>query len=137
MKKATALIVDDDPSDRFILSQHLRSAFENINIIELDNGADAIDYFSNPDKHHNAGEFPPELIFLDINMPVVNGFNFLSAFEKIREEHNYDSCAVVMYTSSASKQDIDKAQSYDFVQGFITKGEHALSSLKSDLLSTI
>lgn len=58
----------------------------------------------------------PKLIFLDINMPKMNGWDFLEAYEK--ENYNVD---VYMLSSSINSKDIDKSKTYESVKGFICK----------------
>jgi CheY-like chemotaxis protein len=73
----------------------------------------------------------PDLIFLDINMPIVDGFVFLYEFEKF-EHQIRDKCKVVILSSSDNKRDIDKIVNNDHVIKFITKPltELALDEVK-------
>ena len=71
---------------------------------------------------HN-GKFPPIVIFLDINMPILNGFEFLDEFDVLRKRLELKACVIMMYSSSERQEDKDKAAKFDFVQDFLIKGE--------------
>jgi CheY-like chemotaxis protein len=62
----------------------------------------------------------PSIIFLDINMPIVDGFVFLYEFEKFGELVR-NKCKVIILSSSDNKRDIDKIVNNNFVIKFITK----------------
>lgn len=122
------LLVDDNDTDNFI----------NKRIIELTNfaprieiknsGKSALEYLeANKDNEANL----PDLIFLDINMPIVDGFVFLYEFDNFAQNIK-DKCKIVILSSSDNKKDIDKIINNDFVVKFITKPltEEALSEVK-------
>jgi CheY-like chemotaxis protein len=73
----------------------------------------------------------PDLIFLDINMPIVDGFVFLYEFEKFSSLLK-NKCKVIILSSSDNKRDIDKIVNNDHVIKFITKPltEKALNEIK-------
>ncbi|HMT29559.1 MAG TPA: response regulator [Bacteroidia bacterium] len=62
----------------------------------------------------------PEVIFLDISMPVMNGFDFLDAFEK-NDFTNLKQPAIVMLSSSTNQEDITRALSNNLVTNYISK----------------
>ena len=62
----------------------------------------------------------PDIIFLDINMPIVDGFVFLYEYEKFSNSVK-DKCRVIILSSSDNKRDIDKIINNDFVIKFVTK----------------
>jgi CheY-like chemotaxis protein len=75
----------------------------------------------------------PEIIFLDINMPVVNGFEFLDKFEKLNntvKEH----CAIIMLSSSVHIDDIKRAEADKHVRFFLSKPLTVRTSRRSVLL---
>jgi CheY-like chemotaxis protein len=86
--------------------------------VEVKNsGKSALDYLA---ENQNSPENLPNIIFLDINMPVVDGFVFLYEFEKFRELVR-TKCKVIILSSSDNKRDIDKIVNNNYVIKFITK----------------
>jgi len=111
------MLVDDNDTDNFI-SKRIIQLTKFANRTEVKNsGKSALEYLStNKDSIENL----PDLIFLDINMPIVDGFVFLYEFEK------YDSLVknkskIVILSSSDNKRDIDKIVNNNFVIKFLTK----------------
>lgn len=126
MSYDSVLIIDDNEADRFLLSRLIKKAQISECIIEKCDGLEAMkflvdDYENN--LHSFTDKFPPCLIFLDINMPKMDGFEFLACFSAARAKNPdaYDSVVFMMFTSSANQKEMDEALSYDFVKGFITK----------------
>ena len=62
----------------------------------------------------------PEIIFLDIDMPLMDGFQFLDEFDNLSEETK-KTCSIVMLTSSINPQDVNKSKKYSSVKKYINK----------------
>jgi DNA-binding response OmpR family regulator len=94
------LLVDDDKDDQVFLKEALNDLFPNLECIALNNGKAALEYIdSNPP--------PPSYIFLDLNMPFINGFEFLKEFKK---EHAGRETTIYIYSTSSNERDREKAK---------------------------
>lgn len=134
MKPVNALIIDDSEIDRYILKRQLNGIGVN-NVFENDDGATALEFLKNYDKNREShpDKFPPVVIFLDINMPLIDGFQFLQEFSELRKKFDYSQCTVLMYSSSERVEDIERASKYGFVADFIVKGETPVEVLKEKI----
>lgn len=124
MKRVNVLIIDDCELDRYILKRQLNELGVE-SIVEKDDGSTALEYLKDYDTKSKLypDEFPPVIIFLDINMPNVGGFDFLEEFATMRTRSELASIVVCMYSSSERKEDKERALKFDFVEGFLVKGE--------------
>lgn len=122
------MLVDDNDTDNFI-SKRIVEITHFARRVEVKNsGKSALDYLA---AHQNNPENLPTIIFLDINMPVVDGFVFLYEFEKLKEVVR-TKCRVIILSSSDNKRDIDRIVNNNYVIKFITKPltEAALTDIK-------
>jgi len=111
------MLVDDNDTDNFI-SKRIIEITKFAEKVEIKNsGKSALDYL---EEHKETPTKIPDIIFLDINMPIVDGFVFLYEFEKFSEIVK-DKCKVIILSSSDNKRDIDKIVNNDYVIKFITK----------------
>jgi CheY-like chemotaxis protein len=95
------LIVDDDADDREMFCEALAEVIPDCKCFTAPNGRRAIMALED-------GEIPmPDLIFLDINMPVMNGWQCLS---KLKETGTYNAIPVIMYSTSSYPEDVKCAQ---------------------------
>ena len=134
--KVSILIVDDTETDRYLLKRLLDKTSKDILLSEASDGQRAVEFFddycrkkaADPERH------PPLLIFLDINMPRMNGFEFLEQFSSIRQDWGIMSTVVIMFSSSPRMDDKVQAFGWKFVKDFIVKGEFSHQEL--DVLIT-
>ena len=111
------LLIDDNATDNFISKKILEKyGFDNI-IESKTSGQTALKHLN--EKSRNPVELP-SIIFLDINMPVVDGFMFLYEFEKLPNVVKA-KCKIVILSSSDNQNDIRRIVDNQFVKGFITK----------------
>ena len=86
-------------------------------MITKTSGLEAIHYLKSMDKDH---EIAPDLVLLDINMPVMNGWEFLKEFSLLDKEIR-SGVLVMMLTSSMNPADETRAKSWDFVPEYFNK----------------
>ncbi|MGB0404531.1 MAG: response regulator [Salibacteraceae bacterium] len=109
----SVLIVDDNQIDRLVAKKKLEMSGEFSDIQFAVNGQEAFDLLDDISKE------VPDYILLDINMPVMDGWEFLSLFEGF--ELFGKQPKVVMLSSSIDSADTDRAQNSPFVSNFISK----------------
>lgn len=111
------MLVDDNETDNFISKRIIEISQFSKRVEVKNSGKAALDYLRENEKNP---ENIPSLIFLDINMPIVDGFVFLYEFEKFNELVR-NKCKVIILSSSDNKRDIDKIINNNHVIKFITK----------------
>lgn len=119
MKKLQSiLLIDDDHINNFIVVSKLKSIslVENIHCVE--NGDEALSFIKNCIES-DVNDIP-YLIFLDINMPVMDGWEFLTEFEKL-DAKNLSKMHIYMVSSSVYTEDIERSKQYPSVKMFISK----------------
>lgn len=116
-KLRNVLLVDDSKADNFI-SNRIISKAEVAEVITTTTGArEALDYLCKPVN----GKFPkPEIIFLDINMPGMSGWDFLDEYALL-DEAKKAGIIVCMLTTSNDSKDRKKAEDYDVVGDYSNK----------------
>ncbi|KZN40919.1 response regulator [Pseudoalteromonas luteoviolacea] len=135
MNPISILIVDDSEDDRYILIRQLRQTQIPISeIFECTEGVSALNFFvnykENMAKYPDA--YPPNFIFLDINMPLMDGFEFLTEFKKLKADCNFDPI-VIMFSSSERQEDLDRVKVHPVVKAYIVKGRYDVAQLKNQL----
>lgn len=102
MKFNDVFVVDDDKIFHFIIKKLL--VHNNINVIPkfFENGLQAIEGIK---TKLNKGENPPDLILLDINMPILDGWQFLEEFKAIKDKLSKE---IIIYIVSSSDDSTDK-----------------------------
>jgi CheY-like chemotaxis protein len=122
------MLVDDNDTDNFISKRIIEITKFARRVEVKGSGKSALDYLK---ENQSIVENLPNIIFLDINMPIVDGFVFLYEFEKFSELVR-NKCKVIILSSSDNKRDIDKIVNNNHVIKFITKPltEVALDEIK-------
>ena len=115
------LLVDDDETTNYLNKRLLSEMQIAKDILVLKNGKDALEYLSKacaatPDADYRC----PDLIFLDIKMPVMDGFTFLEEYEK-RGLDLKDHIIILMLTSSASFYDLERLKNFKKVRKHFSK----------------
>ncbi|MFK7861818.1 MAG: response regulator [Granulosicoccus sp.] len=133
----TVAIVDDSREDRYLLKRFLKKTELSLVILEAGNGQEAIDLLVKPREelqalHPDINE--PVTIFLDINMPVMNGWEFLSELEKRHEDIVLKRTVIIMYSTSDAAYEKEKAKQFSTVANYIVKGETTPQGLRQTIL---
>jgi CheY-like chemotaxis protein len=103
------LLVDDDISTNFIHRRIVENAKINVAVKEITSAKEALDYLTYSGKYENAEPAPKAgIIFLDINMPGMNGWDFIAEYRKLDERHKA-RIVVVMLTTSLNPDDAQHA----------------------------
>ncbi len=112
----TVLVVDDDETWCFVSKRILQKAGVGKQVITAQNGLEA---FKKLRSIAESGQKMPELIFLDLKMPVMDGFEFLESVTK-SIDLNLDSTRIFVCSSSLLAQDKERVNKYP-VAGFVPK----------------
>jgi CheY-like chemotaxis protein len=116
MKKINlACIIEDDPTHVYITKRFLKLTGLVESILICSNGKDAFDKLK---AIISSGEKLPDLILLDLNMPVWDGWQFLDAFKDIPVEQQIN---IYILTSSNSEADVERAKQYNIDSNYIVK----------------
>jgi CheY-like chemotaxis protein len=101
------------------------------------NGEEALNYFNDLQINNASAAISdyPKLIFLDLNMPVMGGWEFLDHFSKEEYRSAFGDCKVIVLSSTIDPEDIRKAKTYPMVLDFLSKpiSNEMLEGLKSIL----
>ena len=128
------LLIDDDDNDNFFHKRAIDKSGLNCMVDVCTTGVDALDYLQNKGAYADKDQpLPqPDIIFLDINMPMLNGWEFLEAYEELcRPPQVKAGVVIVMLTNSSSEQDQERALAISSVKEFMEK------PLRSDGLVSI
>ncbi|WP_299212193.1 response regulator [uncultured Aquimarina sp.] len=121
------LLIDDDKATNFfnerVVTRH--NSFDNINTVQ--SGKAALEYLTNV---KNQTAMKPDLIFLDINMPAMNGWEFLIEFAKL-DKSTTEGIKVILLSTSSNPDDVNESIKNHSVDDFINK------PLSLDLLDNV
>ncbi len=111
------LLIDDNDIDNFINERMITTNHFSREVIVKSSADAALQYLKSNESNQNA---LPQLIFLDLNMPVMDGFGFLAEFEKLPDTIRQD-VKVIVLSSSISPEDINRASTNPFVVKYVNK----------------
>lgn len=113
------LLIDDDEITNYINSMLIKAAAATENVHMALNGKEALNYLKKHCSNKPSDEYCPMLIFLDLNMPIMDGFEFLEKFTTLDDIHK-EGLPVYVLTSSENTKDISKANKYG-ISGYVSK----------------
>lgn len=120
-KYQSVMLIDDNEIDNLINQKMIEASNISQHIFTHTGARSAIEFLKNMEKIYAvASEALPEVIFLDIDMPLMDGFQFLDEFDKLKDDTK-KHCKIVMLTSSINPQDVNKSKKYDYVKKYINK----------------
>lgn len=111
------MLIDDNEDDNFFHERTIKKHDVANTILIHTSALSALDYLKSKD---NDKDTHPDLIFLDINMPHMNGWEFLEEYNNIKKELQ-SQAIVIMLTTSENPDDKIRAKSWDFVSNYVTK----------------
>jgi CheY-like chemotaxis protein len=119
MKKplSCVMLVDDNHSDNFFHDREIKKNNPATTVIFKYSGSEALEYLRSTETTEN---ILPDLIFLDINMPGMNGWEFLDEYHLLNK-NIISKVIVIMLTTSDNPDDEAKAKNWDIIYDFKTK----------------
>ena len=118
MKKLdTILLIDDDAATNYLHQMLIEESNCANKVSVAKNGKEALNYLSSDDKE---AQPKPDLIFLDINMPVMNGWEFLDQYVDLPDQDK-GKIVIVMLTTSLNPDDRKMAEKYSAIKKFQSK----------------
>lgn len=126
-KVPLVMLIDDNDTDNFLSKKIMEHVKFADHILIKNTGKSALEYLL---SHQDDLSKIPDIVFLDINMPIVDGFVFLYEYESF-PPHLQEKIKVVILSSSNNKRDINRFLDNKFVHQFISKplSEKALLEL--------
>lgn len=112
------LCIDDDPITLMLCKKVIAKSNFCHEIITSSNGEDALQHFTT--LKENISSTRPDLIFLDLNMPIMGGWEFLNYFKK-EDFLEFQTIKVVVLSSTIDPEDLEKSKQYEMVIDFLPK----------------
>lgn len=114
--KGEVLLIEDSPAAANFAKRLLQRNNISNSVSIKTNGEEGLEYILKM-----ASESFPKLILLDLNMPILGGFGFLSKYEELVTQHQREKCLVVLLSTSIIESDLEKSKQFIDVPMFLTK----------------
>jgi CheY-like chemotaxis protein len=120
-KLSCILLIDDDEPTNFLNRLTLEQSGCAEHIRAIQSGQEALDFLAHKGKYRDGADCPhPDLIFLDINMPAMDGWEFLEQYRQLRPEQKVP-VVMIMLTTSLNPDDEVRARAIPEISGFENK----------------
>ena len=110
------IIIDDDPTNNLICNVMLEMVLGKVDIKTFESPEDGLAFI----KNEYTKTIGQTILFLDINMPTLTGWEFMKEFERFDEQIK-KQISVYILSSSVDSRDKDRAKAIKYVKGFISK----------------
>jgi CheY-like chemotaxis protein len=114
------LCVDDDPITLMLCKKVIAKANFSDNIESAKDGSEALQFFHSVIDDDKKSDNYPQLVFLDLNMPIMDGWEFLDEFSK-NLTASFPKTKIIVLSSSVDPKDINKSKNYPMVLDFLPK----------------
>ena len=114
-----ACIIDDDGIYLSLIKKIIQTKKLCKNLLIFNDGKESIDYFEALLQNLNEEKIP-EIIFLDLNMPIMDGWEFIERFTKIKNKFG-KVISLYIVSSSINPIDVDRAKELSCVEGYLVK----------------
>ncbi len=121
-KYHSVMLIDDNEIDNLINQKMVEAAHLSDYIYTHTGAKSAIEFLKNIEQLEKdiVESVLPDVIFLDIDMPLMDGFQFLEEFNKLKDT-TISKCKIIMLTSSINPQDVSKSKKYESVKKYLNK----------------
>jgi len=114
------LCIDDDPITLMLCKKVISKSSFSHEVITAQNGEEALHHFNTLKYTNDKNRKKPELIFLDLNMPIMGGWEFLDHFTS-SAYNEFNSAPVIVLSSTIDPEDLAKAKKYPIIIDFLSK----------------
>jgi response regulator RpfG family c-di-GMP phosphodiesterase len=111
------IVIDDDPINNLLCSKNIKKSVQDADVITFTEGEIGLNYIKSNFNEPNAGK---TILFLDINMPSMSGWEFMAEFEKVNTAIK-NQVFIYILSSSVNQSDKQKAQTHPDIVDYIEK----------------
>jgi len=114
------LCIDDDPITLMLCKKVVSKSSFSYEVVTAQNGEEALHHFNVLKYTNDKARKRPELIFLDLNMPIMGGWEFLDHFTS-PDYREFNMVPVIVLSSTIDPEDLAKAKKYPIIVDFLSK----------------